>query len=270
MVIQLLVNHKLGNQNVLRIRNLIVKQMGEIINNFQKIVVENPADKIIGQIKQLISSGQLKPGERLPAERVLAEELGVGRSYVREAIRKLEFFGLLKTSPQSGTYVSGYNIRILEGLLMNVINLNTDDFAALIEVRYYLELTIARLAAQRRTIEDIQEIRCALDDYERKVKGEQSAVEEDLYFHLKIAHASANPVYESILLTLLPDIIRHTIEKQICGKGRAVRALKEHEKLVKAIEAGLPEEAEIAMAEHLEELKEVSQNTMNSRRNIQN
>lgn len=233
--------------------------MEDIMDNFQAIVIEKPVDKIIKQIKQLIASGQLKPGERLPAERILAEKLGVGRSYVRQAINKLEFYGLLKTSPQSGTYVSGYNIRILEGLLTDVINLNFDDFAALIEVRYYLELTIAKLAAGRRTNEDILEIQKALDQYEKRVQNGSSAVEEDMFFHLKIAHASGNAVYESILLILLPDLIRQITEKQICGKGRANRALEEHKKLVKAIESGSPEEAEKAMAEHLEEIMQVSQ-----------
>lgn len=240
--------------------------MEDIINNFQKIIVEEPADKIIRQIKQLITSGQLKPGERLPSERSLAEKLGIGRSHVRQAIRKLEFFGLLKTSPQSGTYVSGYNIRILEGLLTNVINLNTDDFAALIETRYYLEITIAKLAAERRTNEDISKMQSALADYEIKVKSGASAVEEDLFFHLKIAHASGNSVYESTMLVLLPDIIRHTIEKEICGKGRALRALAEHKKILQAIKASSPKKAEKAMAEHLDEIMEISQKTMKARK----
>src|SRR3954471_11755117 len=100
--------------------------------NIELIQIETPVNKIISQIKNLITTGQLKPGDRLPAERVLAEKFGVGRSYVREAIMKLEIFGLLKTSPQSGTYVSGYNIKILDSLISEIINLNKDDFSALI------------------------------------------------------------------------------------------------------------------------------------------
>jgi len=80
-------------------------------SNIEAIVIENPVDKIINQIKILISSAQLKPGNRLPSERLLAERFGVGRGYIREAILKLEFYGLLKTSPQIGTYVSGFSIK---------------------------------------------------------------------------------------------------------------------------------------------------------------
>src|ERR1700741_5474999 len=100
----------------------------DIFENLKAIQVENPADKIIRQLKQLITSGQLKPGDRLPAERVLAERFGVGRSYVREAIMKLEFYGLLKTSPQSGTYVSGYSIKILDSMIRDMRILHRDNF----------------------------------------------------------------------------------------------------------------------------------------------
>jgi GntR family transcriptional repressor for pyruvate dehydrogenase complex len=96
-------------------------ESSNIIETFTAIKVETPVDKIIRQLRQLISTGQLKPGDKLPAERILAERFGVGRGYVREAILKLEFYGLLKTTPQSGTYVAGLSIKILETLLGDVI-----------------------------------------------------------------------------------------------------------------------------------------------------
>ena len=73
-----------------------------MLDNFNKIKIESPVEIIIRQIRNLISSGQLKSGDRLPPERKLAEKLGVGRSHIRDAIRKLEFYGILKTLPQSG------------------------------------------------------------------------------------------------------------------------------------------------------------------------
>lgn len=236
------------------------------MSNLQTIQVDNPVDKIIKQLKQLIVSGQMQPGEKLPPERKLAEKLGVGRSYVREAIHKLEFYGLLKTSPQSGTYVSGYNIKMLEGLLTDVINLNTDDFAALIEARYYLEVNVAKLAALRRTEEDIQELLQAKEEYEKKTSQGISAVEEDLFFHFRIAKASKNPVFESMMLILLPDIIRQINDKKICAKGRSKRAAKEHDELLKAIIDGDAGGAEKAMAAHLEEVLELSQTKLKSKK----
>ena len=85
-----------------------------MLHNFQEIRIESPVDKIIRQIRELITSGQLNPGDKLPPERKLAERLGVGRSNVRDAIKKLEFYGILKTVPQSGTIVAGMGITALE------------------------------------------------------------------------------------------------------------------------------------------------------------
>ena len=86
-----------------------------MLENFSEITVETPVDKIIRQIRSLITSGQLNSGDKLPPERKLAERLGVSRTHVRDAIRKLEFYGILKTLPQSGTVVAGIGITALEG-----------------------------------------------------------------------------------------------------------------------------------------------------------
>ncbi len=230
----------------------------DIIGNITSIRVENPADKIIRQLKQLINSGQLKPGDRLPAERVLAERFGVGRSYVREAIMKLEFFGLLKTSPQSGTYVAGYSIKILDSIITDVINLNHEDFASLIEARYFMELSSVKLAAERRTDSDLAELEAALIDHEKAVAKGNPAFEEDLIFHIKIANASKNPVIESMLLILVPDIIKNVVEKKVCGDDRSKRAVMEHKIILETIAAGSVAGAENAMAAHLNEIMTVS------------
>jgi GntR family transcriptional repressor for pyruvate dehydrogenase complex len=230
----------------------------DIIQSIKSIEFESPTDKIIQQLKQLIVSGQLKPGDRLPAERVLAEKLGVGRSYVREAIRKLEFFGLLKTSPQSGTYVSGYSIKMIEGVLTDIINFNKDDFSALIEARYYMEINAARLAAMRRTDEDLALIRSAVEDYDSKVNNRQDAIQEDMFIHLRIANATKNSVFESMLLMLLPDIIRNIVEKKICGDNRGIKAMTEHHEILRAIEDGDADGAGLAMAKHLDDIFRIS------------
>lgn len=229
-----------------------------IIETIKAIEVDSPVDKIIRQLKQLISEGHLKPGDRLPAERVLAEKFGVGRTYVRDAIRKLEFYGMLKTSPQSGTYVSGYNIKMIEGVLNDIITFNKDDFAALIEARYYLEINAARLAAQRRTEEDLAILEAAVADYDLKTKNRENAVQEDMFIHLKIANAAKNSVFESMLLMLLPDIIRNIIEKKICGDNRGIQAMAEHHEILTAIADKDPDAAGIAMAAHLNDILQIS------------
>lgn len=231
--------------------------MKELIDNIQAIQVESPVDKIIRQLKQLIVSGQLKPGDRLPAERALSEKFGVGRSYVREAILKLEFYGLLKTNPQSGTYVSGLGIKVIDSLITDIIKFNKDDFSAMVEARYYLELDSVRLATERRVSEDIEAIEQAMNDYEAKVNNGESAVEEDMLFHVMIARATKNSVIESMILNLIPDLIKHITENKICGENRGKAAIEEHRAIFEALTAGDIDAAENAMAGHLDEILQI-------------
>ena len=232
--------------------------MKNISRNIQSLQVGSPVDKIILQLKQLITSGQLKPGDRLPAERQLSEKFGVGRSYVREAILKLEFYGLLKTSPQSGTYVSGLSIKVLDNLINDIIRFNKDDFSALIEARYYIELDAVRLAAERRTPEDLHAMKLALADYEYKISRNMDAVEEDMLFHIKIAQSTKNSVIESMMILLIPDLIKNIIESKICGNDRGKLAVKEHREILNAIEEQNIDAAENAMAAHLDEVLQVA------------
>lgn len=227
----------------------------EVLNNFKEIVVEKPADKIIRQIKELISSGQLKPGDKLPPERLLSERLGVGRSYLRDAIRKLEFYGIVKTLPQSGTVVAGLGITALEGLITDVLMLEEHDFQSLVETRLFLEKQIVRLAAERRTEEDLEGLEKALEAYAAKVKNGKQAVEEDLMFHVRIAEASKNSVLKSLLLIITPDILTSFTENNVCGGGRPYGALDEHLEILEHIRNMNPDKAEESMHDHLSGIK---------------
>jgi len=199
-----------------------------MLKNFREIAVETPVGKIIKQIRSLITSGQLKPGDKLPSERKLAERLGVGRTHVRDAIAKLDFYGILKTMPQSGTVVAGIGLTALEGLITDVLKLEDSDFSDLVETRLLLEMQAARTAAMRRTTEDIINMKNALDAYEAKVKQDLPAVEEDLLFHLKIAEAGRNSVLKSLMLIITPDIVKNFQKLEVCKDGRFYKSLEEH------------------------------------------
>lgn len=232
----------------------------KMLENFQEIAIESPVDKIIRQIRSLITSGQLKSGDRLPPERKLAEKFGVGRTNVRDALQKLEFYGILKTLPQSGTLVAGMGITALEGLITDVLKLENSDFAALVETRVLLETNAANLAAKRRTPEDLIAIRKALDAYEKKVKKGEQAVEEDLMFHLKIAEASKNSVLKSLMLIITPDIINSFIKLDVCKDGRIYKSLEEHQVILQHIVNQEAELAAEAMRLHLKDVYDYSRN----------
>lgn len=225
-----------------------------LLKNFQEISIETTADKIIRQIRSLITSGQLKPGDRLPPERKLAERLGVGRTHVRDAIRKLEFYGILKTLPQSGTIVAGIGIAALEGLITDVLQLENNDFASLVETRVLLETNAASLAAQRRIPEDINSLQKALKAFEEKVNEGVPGIEEDLMFHVAIAEASKNSVLKSLMLIITPDIISSFNKLKICTDGRFYQALDEHRLILDYIIKQEPEKASEAMRQHLKDV----------------
>ena len=232
--------------------------MSSLLNNFSEIRLESPTEIIMNQIKGLITSGQLQPGDKLPPERKLAEKLGVGRSQVREAIRKLEFYGILKTLPQNGTMVSGIGITALEGLITDVLKLENSDFASLVETRVILEQQTAFFAAERRTREDIANIQRTLDAYTEKVEDGQQAIEEDLMFHLAIAEASKNSVLKSLMLIITPDIINSFNKLDICKDGNIFKALEEHRLILEHIVNGEPELSAAAMLTHLQDVLDYS------------
>lgn len=229
-----------------------------MLENFNQIKVDSPVDMIIKQMRALITSGQLAPGDRLPAERKLAERLGVSRSHVRDALRKLEFYGILRTLPQSGTVVAGLGITALEGLITDVLQLEESDFASLVETRVMLEVQCVRLAAERRTKTDLVNIERALAAYETAISSGGSAVEEDLMYHLSIADASKNGVLKSLMMVITPDIVRHYRSLRVCTDKTNFKAHFEHEEILRCIRDQNVERVEEAMRRHLRDVTDFS------------
>jgi len=222
-----------------------------VIEHFREIDLKSPTDIIIHQIKGLLSSGVLKPGDRLPAERALVERFGVGRGYIREALKKLEFYGVLKTRPQSGTVVASLGVKALEGLISNVLNLEKDDLVSLMETRALLEIQAARLAADRASAGEVQELNRTHNEFQKQVGAGSSGLEEDLMFHLKVAECSHNSVLRSLIGLITPDIITLSRSYDTCRDGRFLVAKKEHEAVLRAIRSREPERAAAAMEEHM-------------------
>lgn len=229
-----------------------------MLDNLNKIKLANPVDLIITQIKDLISSGHIKPGEKLPPERKLAEHLGVSRGQVRAAINKLQFYGILKVIPQSGTIVTGLGITAIEGLITDILQIDQVDFKSLVDTRILLEKEAARLAAIHRTPDDLVQLSRALNLYEAKVLEGNQAVEEDLLFHIKIAEASKNSVLKSLMLIITPDIVKSFINLNVCDKRKNLKTNEEHRNILNKISNQDPEGAFYAMDEHLQDIGDFS------------
>jgi len=222
----------------------------DILKSIDKIDIQKTEDIIIDEIRGLINQGELKPGDKLPPERALAEKFGVGRGYIRVAIKKLEFYGILKTHPQSGTVVSEMGITILDGLISNIINLDKPNYHSLIETRYLLEISAAKLAAQRRTENNLEKLHEALQKYNFIVNQGDDGLEEDVMFHIRIAECAENHVLRSLIMIIAQDIIRYSRINNTCSKERVRKALEEHKVIYQAISEGDVFKAQEAMEIH--------------------
>ncbi|MCB4800145.1 FadR/GntR family transcriptional regulator [Neotamlana laminarinivorans] len=205
---------------------------------------------IIDNIRGLINFKNLEPGDKLPSERMLAEKFGVTRSNVRDAIQKLEFYGILQSIPQSGTFVANIGVIAMNGMIDEIIGLEEQDFKSLVETRILLELKTVRLASLRRSEEDLKSIKEALDAYEDKVMSGQDAVQEDLLFHLAIAKASGNSTMNNFMLTITPQIIIDFEKYHVCDKGQALLGIKEHNEIYQSIKSQDPTLAKQKMKDH--------------------
>ncbi|MEL0652114.1 MULTISPECIES: FadR/GntR family transcriptional regulator [unclassified Algibacter] len=205
---------------------------------------------IIGKIRDLINFKNLEPGDKLPAERTLSEKFEVTRSNVRDAIQKLEFYGLLKSIPQSGTFVANIGVIAMNGMIDDILRLESSDFKSLVETRILLELKTVRLASLRRTEEDLENIKEALDAYKEKALSGEDAVQEDLLFHLAIAKASGNSTINMFMLTITPQIIIDFGKYHVCNIDQAVVGIQEHNDIYDAIKKQDPVLAKQKMKDH--------------------
>ncbi|MBJ2176214.1 FadR family transcriptional regulator [Aureibaculum sp. A20] len=223
----------------------------EVITQIENKEIQN---SIISKIRDFINLKNLEPGEKLPSERMLSEKFEVTRSNVREAIQKLEFYGLLKSIPQSGTFVANIGVTAMNGMIDDIVSLEKPDFKSLVETRILLELKTAGLAATRRSKKDLEQIKEALDAYSKKVLEGKNAVQEDLLFHLSIAKASGNSTLNTLMLIITPEIITNFAKYHVCDENQAHLAIQEHLDVYKAIESQNPKFAKQKMKDHFKAL----------------
>ncbi|WP_299322863.1 FadR/GntR family transcriptional regulator [uncultured Maribacter sp.] len=209
---------------------------------------------IIANIRDLINNKNLEPGDKLPSERMLSEKFEVSRSNVREAIQKLEFYGILKSKPQSGTFVADIGQVAMNGMMDDILGLEDPDFKSLVETRILLELKTVRLAAKRRTDEDLKSMESALEAFKEKVLNNEDAVQEDLLFHLAIAQACGNSTINRMMLIITPEIINNFEKYHVCDKNQSKRRLKEHQDIFEAIKEQNTQKAKQMMKDHFVEL----------------
>lgn len=211
-------------------------------------------NSIIAKIRDYINYKNLEPDDKLPSERMLSEKFNVSRGNVREAIQKLEFYGILKSIPQSGTFIANIGVIAMNGIIDDILRIGESDFKSLVETRILLELKTVRLAAIRRTEEDLVQMENALEAYSQKVLNGENAVQEDLLFHLAIAKASGNSTINNLMLIITPEIITYFAKLQVCDENQSRAGIEEHKAVFEAIKTQNPQLAKQKMKEHFKAL----------------
>ena len=216
--------------------------------------IQSTKKMIISSLKDLINFKNLEPGDKLPSERMLSEKFNVSRGNLRDALQTLEFYGLVKSIPQSGTFVADIGIIALNGMIDDILSLPVPSFKELVEARIFLELKAVKLAATRRTTDDLIHLENALTAYSDKVIAGEDAVQEDLLFHLSIARASGNPTLNTFMLKITPEIINNFEQYHVCDKDTAFIGIKEHKDIIDALRENDPDAAKDAMKKHFKAL----------------
>jgi GntR family transcriptional repressor for pyruvate dehydrogenase complex len=206
---------------------------------------------IANQLLSYLLDGDLKPGDRMPSERRLAESMAVGRGAVREAIKALALLGLVEIRPGSGTFLkraadSGVLSDSIEwGLLLGVQRLRD-----LIEARGYLEVLLAGLAAERRRESDCESLGEALEKMQQAGHDNVRFTDADLEFHTRIWVAADNSSLSQVMSSIRM-LLQAWISRVMLAEEDPSRTVGEHRPIYEAIVARDVNAAHFAMASHM-------------------
>jgi len=224
---------------------------------FKEIIPVRLYESAIKQIMDLVKRSELKPGDKLPSERELAEKLSISRGSLREAFRVLESRGLIKSKPGGGRYIREIRKNGHNNTENIILSLEKSSILELLEAREMFEVKIAEITAQRATPEDIKSIEKALNKMnEEEGLKDDKKTESDTEFHLAIAGASHNFVFVNIIKLHL-DLLRDTREKTQQIPGRREERWREHQAILQAIKEHDAKKAGEAMLKHLRNVREV-------------
>ena len=221
--------------------------------SFKIIKRESTLEVIVQQIKDQIKKGILKPGEKLPSERKLADLLRVSRASIREAIQALAFSGYLEVIQGKGTYILEIATQYDE-IVKFFSEFSNYSLDYLMEARIMLEGEFARLAALNASPEEIDVIERIFNEI-AKSKDINSFVVKDLKFHLTIAKATHNPIMNGIMKIIGEMLYKETHKIIEISKDTRVNTIETARNLVQAIKQRNADQAKELMSEHIRNIR---------------
>jgi len=202
-------------------------------------------DDAIHEIKQLIVTGRVAPGERLPSEKELSVQLGLSRSSLREAVRALSLLRVLNVRHGDGTYVSSLRPELLVGVLESAVDLLQDrTLLEVFELRRVLEPAATALAATRITEEELQEVHTCLRAMEG-ITDPEAFVAMDLEFHDRLVRAGGNSTLAALARSFCLQTVRVRVWRLAAVEGVGEWTRVQHEAIYRAVAA---RDAQLALA----------------------
>lgn len=208
------------------------------------------SEEIAQQIMDLISNGDLKPGQRLPSERELCKYFGAGRSSLREALRCLSIMGVLDARVGEGTSIALDGGKFLGKVVEWRLITEKHDIENLLEVRMALESVAAHKAAELGRMEDIEALEKLIERMKGALGDSKKFATLDLQFHMAIAMASDNSLLSDLISMIRGQLVRGLSTVLALPDAMAL-SITEHEAVVHAIKAGDQDQARDAMRSHL-------------------
>ncbi|WP_183806851.1 transcriptional regulator NanR [Mycoplana azooxidifex] len=223
--------------------------------SIEPIVRRKLSDEVFDRLERMITSGELKPGDEMPSERVLMERFGVGRPAIREAMQSLANKGLLNISHGERAKVLQLTaqsiFRQVDLTAKIMLSQSTDSLEHLKSARIFFERGMAREAAQRSRTGDIDDLGAIIDRQRRSLGDAEAFIAADMQFHSRIAQISGNPIYVAVSEAMLAWLKEYHTEMLI-WTGKEKLTLVEHEEILDRLRDRDAEGAEAAMLKHLE------------------
>jgi GntR family transcriptional regulator, transcriptional repressor for pyruvate dehydrogenase complex len=215
----------------------------------KKIIVESVnrttlSKQVVESIIQLLISGQMKPGDKLPTEMELMEILNVSRPVLREALSSLESLGVINRKTREGTF---FNNKISSHPFSIMLSLAHDNLQALVEARMALELGLITIAAEKISDEDLKKLKQTIEIIENN--KDQNYGEADIEFHRIIALSANNQIVEGMVDSLIVTLVKIDSEIKV---REPERTIEHHMAIYKALEKRDPFEAFHQMYLHLD------------------
>jgi GntR family transcriptional regulator, transcriptional repressor for pyruvate dehydrogenase complex len=220
---------------------------------FRTISSNRMSEAIVEQIRTLIRSEQLKPGDRLPSERDLGERMGVSRVTVREALRVLEAGGLvqIRVGARGGAFVTSPSSSTIGSGLADLISLSPLTAAEVTEARQVVEMGIIPLVVERATEQDIADLRDMVAEHQAALKQGEYGMAMSAAFHIRVAACTHNGAIEMLVHSFHGPLLMSLREAQVAAPLMGHKGTAEHREFVEAVAARDAEAAADIMGRHL-------------------